>query len=146
MPLLETAPRVEELPMVPLTAQVTAVFELPETVAVNWNESPARIFAEAGETVTEMELGVDGEEGDELFGGVEVAAQPARVAAERSAIVLRAVRITTGQASAKKECLRLIFACGEVLQLLNERAEEGQWSGGEVESVRVRAANPHFRG
>jgi hypothetical protein len=49
---------------VPLTAQVTPLFELPVTKAVNWNVSPARMFAEVGETVTEMEAGVEGADGE----------------------------------------------------------------------------------
>jgi hypothetical protein len=45
---------------VPFTAQLTAVFEFPETVAEKEKESPARIFAVAGVTVTEVAEGVEG--------------------------------------------------------------------------------------
>ena len=48
----------------PFTAQVTAVLELPETVAVNRNESPARMFALVGLTVMDVEVGgVEGVDG-----------------------------------------------------------------------------------
>ena len=47
----------------PFTAQVTAVLELPETVAMNGNESPARMFALVGLTVTVVEVGVEGVDG-----------------------------------------------------------------------------------
>ncbi len=53
-------PSVAEPPTVPFTAHVTAVLELPDTVAVNGNESPARMFAVVGETTTETDAGVDG--------------------------------------------------------------------------------------
>ncbi len=61
----------------PFTAQVTAVLELPETVAVKGNESPARMFALVGLTVTEVEVGVEGVDG--VLGallGLVVALQP----------------------------------------------------------------------
>jgi len=48
---------------VPFTAQVTTVLELPETVAMKVNESPARMFALVGLTVTEVEVGVEGADG-----------------------------------------------------------------------------------
>lgn len=47
----------------PFTAQVTTVLELPETVAMKVNESPARMFALVGLTVTEVEVGVEGADG-----------------------------------------------------------------------------------
>jgi hypothetical protein len=86
-------PSMDEPPAVPLTAQVTAVLELPETVPVNWNVSPARMFAVEGETLTETEAGVAGLVG--LFDVEEVPAQPQvsrtasmgmAVAAERMAL------------------------------------------------------------
>ncbi len=70
-------PRVDDPPAVPLILQVTAMFELPETVAVNWNWSPARMLAVDGEMVTETEVGVEGVVG--LVGaedGAVAAAQP----------------------------------------------------------------------
>jgi len=75
LPFAEIVPTVEEPPLVPLTAQVTLEFEVPETVAVNWNESPAGILAEEGETDTEIEPGVVGA-GELLFGLDTVAEQP----------------------------------------------------------------------
>lgn len=61
----------------PFTAQLTAVFELPETVAENEKESPARMFAVAGVTVTEVEEGVEGAVGVEgLLLEVVVPLQP----------------------------------------------------------------------
>lgn len=64
MPLTETVPSVADPPAVPLTLQFTAVLEFPETVAMNANEAPARIFAVVGLTVTVVEPGVLGSEGD----------------------------------------------------------------------------------
>jgi hypothetical protein len=80
---------------VPFTAQVTAVLELPETVAVNKNDSPARMFALVGLTVTDVEVGVEGVDG--VVGvllEVVVALQPpntpaARTATTKSAFVVR---------------------------------------------------------
>lgn len=63
MPLDEIVPIALEPPAVPFTAQVTAVLELPETVAMNGNESPARMFALVGLTVTVVEVGVEGVDG-----------------------------------------------------------------------------------
>jgi hypothetical protein len=63
LPLEEIVPITLEPPAVPFTAQVTAVLELPETVAVNWNDSPARMFALVGLTVTLVEVGVEGADG-----------------------------------------------------------------------------------
>jgi hypothetical protein len=63
LPLEEIVPIAVDPPAVPFTAQVTAVLELPETVAVNGNESPARMFALLGLTVTEVEIGVEGVDG-----------------------------------------------------------------------------------
>jgi hypothetical protein len=92
LPLEEMVPRADEPPPVPLTAQVTVVLEVPETVAVNWNESPARMLAVGGETETETEAGVEGEDG--LFEDGEVAAaQPARIKAASDRIALAAGRI-----------------------------------------------------
>jgi hypothetical protein len=62
---------------VPFTAQLTAVFAFPVTVAENWKESPARIFAVVGVTVTEVEVGVEGAVGVEgLLLEVVVPLQP----------------------------------------------------------------------
>jgi hypothetical protein len=62
---------------VPFTAQLTAEFEFPETVAENGNESPARIFAVVGVTVTEVVEGVEGVVGVEgLLLDVVVPLQP----------------------------------------------------------------------
>ena len=58
--MVEIVPRVADPPTVPLTDQVTLVFELPETVAENCKESPARILAVEGVTVTVVEVGVAG--------------------------------------------------------------------------------------
>jgi hypothetical protein len=85
-------PRADEPPPVPLTAQVTPVLEVPETVAVNGNESPARMLADAGDTETDTEAGLEGEDG--LFEDGDVpAAQPARIKAASDGIALAAVRI-----------------------------------------------------
>jgi hypothetical protein len=73
----EIVPRVADPPAVPLTDQVTLVFELPETVAVNWKEPPARILAVDGVTVTVVEVGVAGVDGvDGLLLEVVVPLQP----------------------------------------------------------------------
>jgi hypothetical protein len=70
-------PRVAEPPTTPFTAQVTAVFELPETVAVNGKESPARILAVEGATVIVVVPGAEGVEGVEgLLFEVVVALHP----------------------------------------------------------------------
>jgi len=82
-------PRVAEPPAVPFTAQVTAVLELPETVAVNWNESPARMLALVGKTATEMEAGVDGCAG--LFEVDEAAPPPQPPKSSKDASVARAL-------------------------------------------------------
>jgi hypothetical protein len=50
-------PSAAEPPAVPLTDQVTAMFVVPDTAAENANESPARMFAVEGDTVT---VGVGG--------------------------------------------------------------------------------------
>jgi hypothetical protein len=55
LPLEEIVPRVDEPPAVPLTAHVTLT---PAGVVVNWNVSPARIFAVFGDT--EIEVGFVG--------------------------------------------------------------------------------------
>lgn len=52
------------------------------------------MLAEAGETVTEIDAGVDGDDGvDELFGALEVAAQPTMDSVASSGIILSAKRI-----------------------------------------------------
>jgi hypothetical protein len=53
-------PNVEEPPVVEFTDQVTAVFEVPVTEALNVKREPARMFAVAGETETEIEAGDGG--------------------------------------------------------------------------------------
>jgi hypothetical protein len=53
-------PTVVEPPVVPLTDQVTDLFDVPETMAVKAKESPARIFAVDGETTTVVEGGGGG--------------------------------------------------------------------------------------
>jgi hypothetical protein len=60
-------------PAVPVIDQVTAVFEVPETEAVNGKESPARMLAVVGETETCTPAGGGG--GWPV--GVEVPAHPA---------------------------------------------------------------------
>ena len=47
-------------PVMPLTCQVTAVFEEPVTAAVNVCEAPARMVAGFGETLTEIAGGGGG--------------------------------------------------------------------------------------
>ena len=47
-------------PAVPVMDQVTAVFVVPDTVAENGEESPARMLAVGGETETWMPAGGDG--------------------------------------------------------------------------------------
>ena len=68
-------PSVAEPPVVPLTDQVRALFVVPETVAVNAKESPARIFSVAGDTITVIEGGGGGGGGG--FVPRVVAEQPA---------------------------------------------------------------------
>jgi hypothetical protein len=70
LPLEEIVPIALDAPAAPFTAQVTPVLELPETVAVNWNDSPARMFALVGLTVTEVEVGVEGADGADGVVGV----------------------------------------------------------------------------
>jgi len=55
---------VADPPAVPFTLHVTAGFEFPVTVAVNSTELPARTFAFVGLTVTIVDPGVPGSEGD----------------------------------------------------------------------------------
>lgn len=75
--MAEIVPRVADPPAVVFTAHVTLVFELPETVALNWKESPARILAVDGVTVTVVEVGVVGPDGvDGLLLEVVVPLQP----------------------------------------------------------------------
>jgi len=97
LPLEEIVPIALELPAVPFTAQVTAVLELPETVAVNGNESPARMFALVGLTVTVVEAGVEGVDGVvgvllEVVVALQPTSTPAArtpLARTRSALVVR---------------------------------------------------------
>jgi hypothetical protein len=68
-------------PETPLTDQVIVVFELPVTVVEKDRELPARMFTDAGDTVTVMAAGVVGADGAEgvvpiLPGPDVVAAQP----------------------------------------------------------------------
>ena len=67
-------PSVAEPPVLPFTDQVTAVFVVPDTAALNEKESPARIFAVGGDTST---LIVDGGGGGGGLVPRVVAAQPA---------------------------------------------------------------------
>jgi len=74
-------PSTAEPPVVPLTDHVTALFVVPETLAVNKKESPARMFAVEGDTAAVIDGGGGG-------GGVEllprvVAEQPATKSAAR---------------------------------------------------------------
>ena len=57
LPVESTVPNVEEPPVMEFTDQVTAVFEVPVTEALNVKLEPARMFAVAGETETEIEAG-----------------------------------------------------------------------------------------
>ena len=59
----------------PFTVQVTAVFALPLTLALNCCVAPTLKFAEDGDTVTEIAEGDPGETGVE-FAGAEVPAPP----------------------------------------------------------------------
>jgi hypothetical protein len=81
-----------------LTLQFTLVFEFPDTVAVNANALPARIFAVVGLTVTIVAPGVPGSEGDVGLGllVVEVFATPPHAqvtSARRSGRLCTAERI-----------------------------------------------------
>ncbi len=85
---------VAEPPVVPLTVQVTLPSELPLTVAVNWNESPARTLAVAGVSVTVVVPGVEGADGaDGLLFEVVVPPQPQASRAARSGSDLIVVRM-----------------------------------------------------
>jgi len=53
-------PSTVDPPGVPLTAQLTEVLELPDTVAMNGKLAPARMLAVVGEMVTEVDAGVPG--------------------------------------------------------------------------------------
>jgi len=55
LPVESMVPRVELPPEIEFTAQVTEVFDEPETVAVNLYEEPARTVAEEGATETVRE-------------------------------------------------------------------------------------------
>lgn len=76
MPLEEIVPSAAEPPAVPFTLQATAVFEFPVTVAVNGKALPARTFAVVGLTVTIVEPGELGSEGDDGLDVVAVFATP----------------------------------------------------------------------
>jgi hypothetical protein len=67
LPLAEIVPTAADPPAVPFTLHVTLVFEFPVTVAVNCADPPARTFAVEGLTVTIVEPGVVGFEGDVGF-------------------------------------------------------------------------------
>jgi hypothetical protein len=75
LPVESIVPKLAEPLAVPLTDQVTAVFELPVTVALNAKEVPARMLAVVGETLTATAAGVDGCDGLGLF-EEELAAVP----------------------------------------------------------------------
>jgi hypothetical protein len=65
----------------PFTDHHTVGFELPVTVVVKDRDPPARMFADGGAIVTEIDAGADGEDGAEgvapvLPGPDVVAAQP----------------------------------------------------------------------
>jgi hypothetical protein len=93
-PVDEIVPREAFPPATPLTDQVTAVFELPDTVAVKDSKPPARMFADAGETVTETDAGATGFDGvaTVLPAPEVVAEQPASAAATDAASAIRALR------------------------------------------------------
>lgn len=59
-PVASTVPRVAEPPVVPLTAQVTAVLVLPVTAEAKVREASARMFAVFGVTETETPGGGGG--------------------------------------------------------------------------------------
>ena len=59
-PVALIVPVVDVPPVTPFTCQVTAVFEVPETVAANVCEAPARTLAEFGETFTDTAGGGGG--------------------------------------------------------------------------------------
>ena len=52
MPPLVIVPTVAFPPVIPLTAQVTAVFALPDTAAPNVCEAPSATVADTGDTET----------------------------------------------------------------------------------------------
>jgi hypothetical protein len=65
-------------PATPLTCQVTAVLDVPVTVAVNCSVAPAATFADVGEIETATALlGVEGEGPEEAEGAAEPPPQPA---------------------------------------------------------------------
>jgi len=86
-------PSAAEPPAVPFTVQVTMVLEFPDTVAMNWNESPARMLAVVGLTVTDVVAGVEGVDG--LPEDVDVPLQPqvTRIASARIGSSLIAERM-----------------------------------------------------
>lgn len=84
-------PNIDEPPVVPFTDQVTAALEVPETTAMNWNVSPARMLAVDGETETWTPPGGGGGGGC-LFGAV-VAAHPAKNSDHRTTLKWSRLRI-----------------------------------------------------
>jgi hypothetical protein len=117
-------PRAEEPPLVPLTAQMTAEFEVPETVAVNWKEAPAGMLAEVGETDTEMEAGGVGAGvvgvGELLEGCDTVAEQPARVKTAEN-------QTTFGN---QRMILRTLLGIGCDVTILGWLPRPGHWTKG----------------
>jgi hypothetical protein len=122
-------PTAAEPPAVRFTAQVTAVLELPDTVAVNANESPARMFAVVGDTETETDTGV---EGVLELPGLELATPPPQPYKKKSeasvANALASGRMTVRHTS-NRWWLGNIVGWRELAGLLDEREEEGQRPG-----------------
>jgi hypothetical protein len=85
-------PRATEPPTAPFTDQVTEVLEVPETLALNGKESPARTFALEGDTTTLTEGGG----GDGCLVGEVEAAQPAIESARNTEVRCRTLRIFSG--------------------------------------------------
>jgi hypothetical protein len=121
-------PRTEEPPLVPLTAQVTLEFEVPETVAVNWKESPAGMLAEEGETDTET-APVPGVVGaGELPEGFDTVAE--QLVSSNTADS----QISLGECITLRTHLGTVSDCDDFRivaggRLLDEREEEGQGPG-----------------
>ena len=103
-----TVPSAAVPPVVPLTDQVTAPFVVPETVTLNANESPARIFAVAGDTVTVIEGGGGG--GD-LVPRL-VAEQPAEMSAARSEPNWNSLRISEDTHRVPAQKLNIVWGMG----------------------------------
>jgi len=93
LPVVLIVPRAEEPPVVPLTDQVTAWFVVPDTAAVNVNESPARIFAVEGDTTTVIEGGGGG---GLVFVPRVVAEQPAATSIAKKLPSWNNLRISEG--------------------------------------------------